>query len=87
MKNRWNSRIKSRKKISNEKDQIEEFSQKEVGKDNIKENLRDMEDRNRSSRKREGKTQQRRKYWKKIKLWYHKKMKRNVKEERLKTHN
>ena len=37
---------------SNEKDQIEKFSQKEVGKDNIKEYLWDMADTNRCSRKR-----------------------------------
>ena len=44
MKNRWNSRIKLRgKKNSNEKDLIEKFSQKEVGKDNIKEYLWDMQ--------------------------------------------
>ena len=52
MKNRWNSRIKVREKNSNEKDQIEKFSQKEVGKDNIKEYLWDMADTNRCSRKR-----------------------------------
>lgn len=44
---------KAETKILDGEDQNEEFSQKEVGKDNIKEKLKNMEDRSRNSRKTE----------------------------------
>lgn len=72
MNNRWNNvrMDKAETKIRDGEDQNEEFSQKEVGKDNIKEKLKNMEDRSRNSRKTEREEKRkikknRRKYWKK----------------------